>query len=89
MQWLDHGTWTLYQSVFVFVACAAAIGVFGTLVTRIIDQLADRRGRGEAISGAVLLGASTSLAGSVFSVSAAWIGAAAVGVALLLMRPLL
>lgn len=81
MQWLDHGTWTLYQSVIVFAACAAAIGVFGTLITRVVDQLADRTGLGEAISGAVLLGASTSLAGSVLSVSAAWDGNAELALA--------
>lgn len=81
MEWLDHGTWTLYQSVIVFIACAAAIGVFGTQITRIVDQLADRTGLGEAISGAVLLGASTSLSGSVLSVTAAWNGNAELALA--------
>ncbi|MFO7859179.1 MAG: sodium:calcium antiporter [Ectothiorhodospiraceae bacterium] len=81
MQWLDHGTWTLFQSVIVFAACAVAIGVFGTLITRVVDQLADRTGLGEAIAGAVLLGASTSLSGSVLSVSAAWSGNAELALA--------
>lgn len=39
-----------------------------------VDQLADRTGIGEAAAGAVLLGASTSLGGSVLSVTAAWNG---------------
>ena len=65
-------SWTLLQSVIVFAACTAAIGVFGTWITGVVDQLADRTGLGEAIAGAVLLGAATSLSGIVLSVSAAW-----------------
>ncbi|MFE8070902.1 sodium:calcium antiporter [Marinobacteraceae bacterium S3BR75-40.1] len=57
-----------------FVAAAVTIGIFGTWLTGIVDQLADRTGLGEAIAGAVLLGASTSLSGAVLSVSAAWSG---------------
>lgn len=57
-----------------FVACAAIIAIAGTRLTAIADQLADRGGFGEALTGAVLLGAVTSLSGSVLSVSAAWQG---------------
>lgn len=71
---LDPDAWSLPLSVVVFVACVAAIGVFGTYITVVVDQLADRTGAGEAIAGAVLLGASTSLAGSVLSVTAAMAG---------------
>lgn len=70
----DPAGWTLAQSVLVFAACTVAIGVFGTWITGVVDQLADRTGIGEAIAGAVLLGASTSLGGSVLSVTAAWNG---------------
>ncbi|MDZ7780232.1 MAG: sodium:calcium antiporter [Gemmatimonadota bacterium] len=71
---IDPTGWTLFQSIAVFLACTAAIGVFGTWITGVVDRLADRTGIGEAIAGAVLLGASTSLGGSVLSVTAAWSG---------------
>lgn len=64
--------WTLLQAGLIFLACAAVIAVAGTRITRVVDQLADRTGIGEAAAGAVLLGASTSLGGSVLSVTAAW-----------------
>lgn len=67
-------SWSLTQSIIVFVICAAAIAVLGTRITRVVDQLADRTGLGEAVAGAVLLGASTSLSGAVLSVTAAWRG---------------
>lgn len=55
-----------------FGACALVIGMLGTRLTRVVDDLADRTGIGEAIAGAVLLGMATSLSGIVLSVSAAW-----------------
>lgn len=58
-------------AVIVFAACAAIIGIVGTRLTRIADELADRTGIGEAVAGAVLLGATTSLSGIVLSVTAA------------------
>lgn len=73
---LDPENWSLTLSVIVFAACAGAIGVLGTWITAVVDQLADRTGLGEAVAGAVLLGASTSLSGSVLSVTAAWHGRA-------------
>ena len=54
-----------------FACCTVAIGVFGSRLTKIADQLADRAGLGEALVGGVLMGAVTSLSGSVLSVSAA------------------
>ncbi|MGK7296311.1 MAG: sodium:calcium antiporter [Candidatus Wenzhouxiangella sp. M2_3B_020] len=54
-----------------FLACTLAIAVVGTWITGVADQFADRAGIGEALTGAVLLGASTSLGGAVVSVTAA------------------
>lgn len=54
-----------------FVAGAAVIGVAGTRLSGICDRLADRTGLGEAFTGAVLLGAATSLPGITASVTAA------------------
>ena len=71
---LDFATWTLLQSATVFAVCAVVIGVCGVWITGVVDQLADRTGLGEAVTGAVLLGAATSLSGSVLSVTAAWNG---------------
>ncbi len=59
-----------------FLAAAAVIGVAGTRLTSVADALAERTGLGEALVGAVLLGASTSLSGIVTSVTAATGGSA-------------
>lgn len=77
---LDPENWSLLQGSLVFCVCAAVIALAGTRITRIVDQLADRTGIGEAAAGAVLLGASTSLGGSVLSVTAAWNGHAELAV---------
>lgn len=69
---LDPDAWSLTQALIVFGICAAVIAIVGTRITRVVDQLADRTGIGEAAAGAVLLGAATSLGGSVLSVTAAW-----------------
>jgi cation:H+ antiporter len=74
VSWFDPGSWTLLQAGAVFIICALVITIAGTRITRIVDQLADRTGIGEAAAGAVLLGASTSLGGSVLSVTAAFNG---------------
>lgn len=60
----------------VFIAAALAVFVSGTRLTRLADTLADRTGLGEAIAGAVLLGASTSLSGTIVSITAALEGQA-------------
>ncbi|MGB3682355.1 MAG: hypothetical protein WA990_07690 [Rubrobacteraceae bacterium] len=62
---------SLTLSVVLFVVAALAILLAGTRLTGVADALADRTGLGEALVGAVLLGASTSLSGIVTSVTAA------------------
>lgn len=54
-----------------FLLAAVVIGVAGTRLTRDADLLADLTGWGEAVVGAVLLGAVTSLAGVVTTLAAA------------------
>lgn len=71
---VDLDSWTLLQSIVVFSICALVITIAGTRITRVVDQLADRTGLGEATAGAVLLGASTSLSGVMLSVTAAYRG---------------
>lgn len=71
---LNPDDWTLLQGILVFSLCALVIAVAGTRIARIVDQLADRTGLGEATAGALLLGGATSLGGSVLSVTAAWNG---------------
>ena len=55
----------------VFAASATVIALAGTFLSRVADRLADRTRLGEAIAGAVLLGATTSIPGTVTSVAAA------------------
>lgn len=65
---------SLTIAIVLFGLCAVVIGFVGTKLARIVDDLADRTGLGEAIAGAVLLGMATSLSGIVVSVSSAWSG---------------
>ena len=58
-----------------FAASALLIALFGSKMARIADVLADRTGLGEALIGAVLLGAGTSISGIVTSISTAASGA--------------
>lgn len=55
----------------VFAAAGLAVAIGGVFMAGLADQLADRTGLGEAIVGGALLGATTSLSGTVTSVSAA------------------
>lgn len=55
----------------IFIAGAAIIAIVGSRMTTVADRLADRTGWGEALVGATLLGATTSLPGITASVSAA------------------
>ncbi|MGR4070381.1 sodium:calcium antiporter [Halomonas sp. LR3S48] len=73
---LNPASLSLPLAIGLFLATAAVIGMVGTRLARIVDELADRTGLGEAIAGAVLLGLATSLSGIVLSVSAAWGGRA-------------
>ncbi len=62
---------SLIASSVLFALAAAAIGLAGTRLSGVCDRLADRTGFGEAFTGAVLLGAATSLPGITASVTAA------------------
>lgn len=57
-----------------FLAATAVIAATGPFLARLADQLADRTGLGEAMAGAILLGATTSTPGIVTSVVAGWNG---------------
>jgi cation:H+ antiporter len=59
------GTWTWQASGVALVLCALAVLYSGARITRVVDELADRTGIGEAVAGGVLLGATTSLPGIV------------------------
>lgn len=58
----------------VLVLSAAIILIAGSRLAAKADQLADTTGWGEAITGAVMLGAATSLPGIITSVTTAWDG---------------
>lgn len=77
---MNPGDWPLTGLALAFVAGAAAIGVFGVMMTRAARDLAHRTGFGEVLVGAVLIGAATSLAGITTSVTAAWTGHAGLAV---------
>lgn len=60
----------------IFCLCTAVIAICGSRLAVVADRLADRAGIGEALTGGLLLGAATSLSGSVLSVTAALNGEA-------------
>ena len=62
---------SLPVGISLFVVAAIVIGLVGTRMCKVADQLADATGWGEAVVGAVFLGGSTSLSGIVTSVTAA------------------
>ncbi len=68
--------WPLGLNIVAFLAATAVITGAGIRLSQIADRLADRTGLGEALMGALLLGGSTSLAGTVVSLTAAWQGQA-------------
>lgn len=68
---MDFAQLSLLHNLAAFGAAALVIAVGGVLITGYADKIADRTGLGEAVIGGVLLGASTSLSGTVTSVSAA------------------
>lgn len=63
-----------------FAAAALVIAFGGVQMTRLADRLADQTGLGEALVGGVLLGVSTSLPGTVTSITAAYEGYASLAV---------
>ena len=62
---------SLPAAVAVFAASAGVIAIAGVVMAGTADRLADRTGLGEALTGGVFLGASTSLSGLVTSISTA------------------
>lgn len=71
MEILDVSAWSLPAIGMAFALSAGVIAWAGTALTRAADVFADLTGLGEALVGAVLLGAMTSLAGVVTSLVAA------------------
>lgn len=61
----------LWAALAVFSVTVLVIAAAGTVMAQVADRLADRSGLGEAITGGLLLGASTSLSGFITSVSTA------------------
>ncbi len=57
----DSTRWSLSTCIVVFVISAVVIAIVGYRLTILADRLADRTGLGEALTGAFLLGAMTSL----------------------------
>ena len=64
--------WPLQTSLILFVAAGAVIAVCGVMVTTRAERLARDTGLGQAIMGAVFLGAMTSLSGLITSMTAAF-----------------
>lgn len=65
---------SLESAVAAMIICAVLIALVGTRIATVADRLADATGLGEALFGAIFLGASTSLPGIVASTSAAFDG---------------
>lgn len=70
MNW-DPSAWSLTTSIVLLIGCGLVIAVCGVLLTIRAELLARISGLGQAIMGAVFLGLTTSLAGTVTSVNAA------------------
>ena len=68
---MDLTAQPIWVAMAVFAAAVAIIAAAGTVMAKVADRLADRTGLGEAITGGLLLGGSTSLSGFVTSVSTA------------------
>lgn len=62
------------MEIILFAIAATVIATAGVTLTRLADMVADRTRMGEAVTGSVLLGVSTSLPGTVTSVTAAFDG---------------
>jgi cation:H+ antiporter len=66
--------WALDSSIVLFIAAAATVVLCGAGVTLRAERLASDTGLGQAITGALFLGAMTSLSGLLTSLTAAWGG---------------
>ncbi len=64
-------TWPLVWSIVGLLISAGVLLFAGTRFTHVVDALADRLGIGEALAGAILLGATTSLPGVIVTATAA------------------
>lgn len=62
--------WPLGWSIAAFAGCALILILVGSRFARVTDRLADRTGMGEALAGALLLGATTSLPGLITTIVA-------------------
>jgi len=71
---------SLLANTFIFLIAVVAIGIFGVKMTHVARKLAADTGMGEAIMGAVFIGASTSLSGIIASITAASAGHAEMAV---------
>lgn len=71
---------SLLVNIGVFAAAAALIGWVGTRLAGLADALADRTGLGEAVTGTLFLGLTTSLPGLAASIFAALEGRAALAI---------
>jgi len=58
---VDPESWSLPLSFITFFGSAIVVMIFGRWLAKIADHLADRTGLGEALMGALFLGAATSL----------------------------
>ena len=73
-------TESLPYSLLIFAASTIVIAIGGVLLTKRAEQIAKITGLGQLLTGAVLIGAVTSLSGSITSVTAAWEGNASLAV---------
>ena len=73
---IDVAQLSLTATLLIFGTSSLVIALVGTRLTHLADRLADVTGLGEAVFGAVLLGASTSFPGSVASIATAAAGRA-------------
>lgn len=71
---IDLSSLGLTPLVLIFVATGAVIVIAGSRLARAADRIADQTGLGEALAGAVFLGAATSLPGIVVSALSANFG---------------
>lgn len=77
---MDFLAFSLSTNILIFIVAAVVIGIFGVLMTHVARLLAIQTGMGEALMGAVFIGASTSLSGIIASMTAAAAGHAEMAV---------
>jgi cation:H+ antiporter len=70
----ETALWPLHTSIVLFITATAVIAVCGVMVTGQAERLARDSGLGQALMGAVFLGAMTSLSGLITSLTAAYEG---------------